>query len=277
MKKEEVEKSRKELYEKRMIQILYTNDSSYNERMIDNARKFARQEDFYNVPKRKQRKIISNSGMIITSLLLIIVVCTVILMGLGSWNMTAEAMSQEEIAIGQLPNFGMNIKQAIAKTASEIDNNTLKEAEVAKKEVVIKKAIASDGKAYDAIAYLTIPSLDIKYPVLSKTSEALMKVSLNKYWGPNPNQVGNMCIVGHNYNDTRFFGKLNQIKMGAEIIITEMDGTELSYYVYSTDMIDPYDTSCTSQKTNGRKEITLITCNVDGSQRFIAKARANLS
>lgn len=258
-----------------MIQILYTNDSSYNERMIDNAREFVRQEEFYHASKQKKRRVISNSGMIITSLLLIIAICTVILMGLGSWNMTAEAMSQEEIAIGQLPNFGMNIKQAIAQTASAIDNNTLKEAEVAEKEVVIKKAIASDGKAYDAIAYLTIPSLGIKYPVLSKTSEALMKVSLNKYWGANPNQVGNMCIVGHNYNDTRFFGKLNQIKMGAEIIITEMDGTELSYYVYSTDMIDPYDTSCTSQKTNGRKEITLITCNVDGSQRFIAKARAN--
>ena len=111
--------------------------------------------------------------------------------------------------------------------------------------------------------------------MLAKTSDALLKVSLNKYWGANPNQVGNMCIVGHNYNDSRFFGKLNQIKNGEEIIITEMDGESVSYYVYETDMIDPYDTACTSQKTNGRKEITLITCNVDGSQRFIAKARAN--
>ena len=263
-----------------MIQILYTNDSSYNERMIADAKEYARQQEVHYTPRPKPtrirtRRAVSSSGMIITSLLLIIAVCTVVLMGLGSWNTTAEAMSQEENAIDQLPNFDTGLKQSISQTASAIDNNTLKEAEVAEKEVVIKKAIASDGKAYDTIAYLSIPSLGIKYPVLSKTSEALLKVSLNKYWGPNPNHVGNMCIVGHNYNDSRFFGKLNQIKMGAEIIITEMDGTALSYYVYDTDMIDPYDTKCTSQKTNGRKEITLITCNYDGSQRFIAKARAN--
>lgn len=263
-----------------MIQILYTNDSSYNERIIDDAREFAKQQNFYDIPqqkytKSKNRKVAGSSRMVITSLLLIIAVCTIWLMGLGSWNMTSEAMSQEENVIGQLPNFDTNMKQSIVQTAVAIDNNILKDAKVAEKQVVIKKAVASDGKAYDTVAYLSIPSLGIKYPVLAKTSEALLKVSLNKYWGPNPNQVGNMCIVGHNYNDSRFFGKLNQIKMGAEIIITEMDGEALSYYVYETDMIDPYDTTCTSQRTNGRKEITLITCNVDGSQRFITKARAN--
>lgn len=256
-----------------MIQILYTNDSLCTERQNAN-------ESYYHEPQPKQtrtktRRTVSSSGMIITSLLLIIAVCTVILTGLGSWNTTSEAMSQEENVIEQLPNFGTNLAQSIVQTATAIDNNILKEAEVEEKEVVVKKAIASDGKYYDTIAYLSIPILGIKYPVLASTSEELLKVSLNKYWGPNPNQVGNMCIVGHNYNDSRFFGKLNQIKMGAEVIITEMDGTELSYYVYETDMVDPYDTACTTQKTNGRKEITLITCNVDGSQRFIAKARAN--
>lgn len=257
-----------------MIQILYTNDSSYNER-IASAREFATQPDFYDISKRKQKRVVNSSGMIITSLLLVIAVCTVVLMGLGSLNMKSEAMSQDENVIGQLPNFELSMKQSIQQTATAIDNNILKEAKVAEKKLVVKKVIASDGKAYDAVAYLSIPSLGIKYPVLAKTSDALLKVSLNKYWGPNPNQVGNMCIVGHNYNDSRFFGKLNQIKNGEEIIITEMDGESLSYYVYETDMIDPYDTACTSQKTNGRKEITLITCNVDGSQRFIAKARAN--
>ena len=257
-----------------MIQILYTNDSSYNER-IASAREFATQPDFYDIPKRKQKRVVNSSGMIITSLLLVIVVCTVVLMGLGSLNMKSEAMSQDGNVIGQLPNFELSMKQSIQQTATAMDNNILKEAKVAEKKLVVKKTIASDGKAYDAVAYLSIPSLGIKYPVLAKTSDALLKVSLNKYWGANPNQVGNMCIVGHNYNDSRFFGKLNQIKNGEEIIITEMDGESLSYYVYETDMIDPYDTACTSQKTNGRKEITLITCNVDGSQRFIAKARAN--
>lgn len=257
-----------------MIQILYTNDSSYNERM-NSTIEFSKQQDFYYTPRQKSRKTTNASGMIVMSLLLVIAVCTVVLVGLGSWNMTSEAMSQEEVLLSELPEFSQDIQQSIKKIVSLIESNTLTEAKEAQKQVVVQKAVAADGKAYDTVAYLSIPSLGIQYPVLASTSEALMKVSLNKYWGANPNQVGNMCIVGHNYNDSRFFGKLNQIKNGAEIIITEMDGTALSYYVYQTEMIDPYDTSCTSQKTNGRKEITLITCNYDGSQRFIAKARAN--
>ena len=48
--------------------------------------------------------------------------------------------------------------------------------------------------------------------MLSSTSKELLKVSLNKYWGPNPNKEGNLCIVGHNYNDERFFGKLHKIE-----------------------------------------------------------------
>ena len=52
-----------------------------------------------------------------------------------------------------------------------------------------------DGVQYTTDSILTIPSLDISYPVLSETSEELLKISLNKYWGNGPNEVGNYCIV----------------------------------------------------------------------------------
>ena len=41
---------------------------------------------------------------------------------------------------------------------------------------------------------LTIPCIGISYPVLSETSDELLKISLNKYWGNGPNKVGNYCI-----------------------------------------------------------------------------------
>jgi len=116
--------------------------------------------------------------------------------------------------------------------------------------------------------------LDIEYPVLSSTSKELLKISLNKYWGPNPNKPGNFCIVGHNYNDERFFGKLDNIKIGDYIQLTDMSGKTLQYSVYDTYIVDPEDTSCTSQLTNGETEITLITCTKDFKQRFIVKAVA---
>ena len=135
---------------------------------------------------------------------------------------------------------------------------------------------ASNGKTYKVIANLNIPSLGIEYPVLSSTSDALLKISLNKYWGAKPNEVGNMCIVGHNYEDSRFFGKLNKIKNGAIVKITDLTGKTLDYEVYDTYTVGPYDTDCTSQLTKGNTEVTLITCNKDGSKRFVVKARAKI-
>lgn len=135
---------------------------------------------------------------------------------------------------------------------------------------------ASNGKTYKVIANLNIPSLGIEYPVLSSTSAALLKISLNKYWGANPNEVGNMCIVGHNYEDSRFFGKLNKIKNGTIVKITDLSGKTLDYEVYDKYVVGPYDTDCTSQLTNGNTEITLITCYKNGTKRLVVKARAKI-
>ena len=134
---------------------------------------------------------------------------------------------------------------------------------------------AQDGKKYDIIATLNIPTLGIKYPVLSSTSEELLKVALNKYWGPNPNEVGNFVILGHNYENSKFFSKLHNIKIGDVVQITDLDGKTLDYTVYETDTIDPDNNDCTSQLTNGHTEITLITCRNKAIQRFVVKARAN--
>lgn len=140
-------------------------------------------------------------------------------------------------------------------------------------ELVIKETVI-DGKTYETIAILYIPTLDIQYPVLSSTSKELLKVSLNKYWGPNPNKTGNFCIVGHNYNDDNFFGKLHNIEIGHFVQLTDMSGKTMQYKVYDTYIVDPDNTDCTSQLTNGETEITLITCTKNFKQRFIVKARA---
>lgn len=157
----------------------------------------------------------------------------------------------------------------------EAEVGVVEEEQIVQEEPKTVTYTASNGKQYETIAILNIPSLGIKYPILSTTSEALLKVSLNKYWGANPNEVGNMCILGHNYENTKFFSKLPNIKIGDIVQITDLEGKTLDYIVYETDIIDPYDNSCTSQLTDGQTEITLITCYNKGAQRFIAKARVN--
>ena len=178
-----------------------------------------------------------------------------------------------DIGIGNKENeMPIIYSNNIGDTQAIVDTENQNTTNNAYKSVEYK---ASDGKSYEVIATLNIPSLGIEYPVLSTTSTESLKIALNKYWGPNPNEVGNMVIVGHNYKNKKFFSKLPNIQIGATVKITDTTGKTLEYKVYETDVIDPYDNSCTSQLTNGQTEITLITCYNNGKQRFIAKARAN--
>ena len=130
-----------------------------------------------------------------------------------------------------------------------------------------------NGEEYTIDSRLTIPKLGIDYAVLSETSEELLKISLNKYWGQGPNEVGNYCIVGHNYRNSRFFSKVPTLENGDIIKITDLAGQTINYRVYNKYEVDPTEVSCTTQLTNGNKEITLITCTNDSKLRVIVKAR----
>ena len=121
---------------------------------------------------------------------------------------------------------------------------------------------------------LSIPCIGISYPVLSETSDELLKISLNKYWGNGPNKIGNYCIVGHNYANGKLFGKLNQMEIGDIATLKDLaTGKTVTYEAYNKYIVDPTDVSCTSQLTNGKREMTLITCKNYGTQRLIIKCR----
>ena len=136
-----------------------------------------------------------------------------------------------------------------------------------------KTYTSKDGVKYTTEAILKIPKINIEYPVLSPTSDALLFVSLNKYWGPQPNEVGNYCIVGHYYENGKMFGKLHKLKNGDKAELTDLSGNTLKYQVYNKYVVEPTDTRCTSQLTDGRKELTLITCTNGGKQRLVVKLR----
>lgn len=158
----------------------------------------------------------------------------------------------------------------------EIDiSNLAKDIEehIKNKEVEREIYTAPSGDTYTTDAILNIPSLGINYPVLSKTSEELLKISLTKFWGREPNEVGNYVIVGHNYRNKKMFGKLSEIKKGDEIELQDLTGRTIKYVVYNREIVSPDDTACTSQRTNGNKEVTLITCTNYGTQRLVVKAR----
>ena len=130
-----------------------------------------------------------------------------------------------------------------------------------------------NGTRYYALATIYIPSIDCTYPIINETTDELLKISPTKFWGADPNEVGNFCIVGHNYRNSKFFSKVPRLEDGDTIEITDLSDRTLVYEVYDKYVVDPSDVNCTSQRTNGKKEITLITCTDDSKQRVIVKAR----
>ena len=132
---------------------------------------------------------------------------------------------------------------------------------------------AADGNTYKSVGTINIPKINVNYPILSETSDALLKVSVCKFWGSDPNKVGNLCIAGHNYRNSRFFSKVPNLVVGDTIEITDLSGKTLTYSVYDKYTVDPTDVSCTTQITNGKKIVTLITCTNDNKQRVVVKAQ----
>ena len=144
------------------------------------------------------------------------------------------------------------------------------------------KSITVDGVTYSVDSFITIPKIGISYPVLSDTSDDLLEISVNRYWPEvdklKPNEVGNYCIVGHNYRNGKMFGRLNELEDGDIVQLQDLTGRTIEYEVYYKYVVEPDDTSCTSQLTeDGKKlqfrELTLITCTNYGTQRLVVKCR----
>jgi len=138
-------------------------------------------------------------------------------------------------------------------------------------------SVTSTGDTVTKIAIVNIPSINITYPVLSTYNEELLKTSPCKYWGPDPNEVGNFCIVAHNYRNAKFFSKVPELENGDIVEITDLNNRTIQYVVYDKYVVREDDRTCSSQKTDGRKEVTLITCTDDSENRVVVKATEKTS
>lgn len=145
--------------------------------------------------------------------------------------------------------------------------------------VQAEKKTTAKGSTYTTVAKISIPKIKLNYSVVQgetgslEETEDLLKISPVKYHGGNPNEIGNFCIVGHNYRNEKFFSKVPSLVVGDEIQLTDLSKRTLTYKVYDVYTVDPNDTSCTTQMTGGKKEVTLITCTNDSKLRVVVKCK----
>ncbi len=126
----------------------------------------------------------------------------------------------------------------------------------------------------NVIAIIRIPKINIEYPVIYKTTESYMKVAPTKYAGGFPNEVGNFCIIGHNYYDNTHFSNLNKLEIDDLVYLTDIFGNEMEYKVYDKYETDETNFGFMSQKNEEDIELTLITCTTNKSKRLIIKCVA---
>jgi len=122
------------------------------------------------------------------------------------------------------------------------------------------------------IGIIEIPKINIYYPVFSNCDENLLQISPCKIYGSLPGKIGNLCIAGHNYDNTKFFSKIGNLNINDEIILYDNSNKKFSYFVSNIYEVKSNDVSPIYSYDKNLKQLTLITCNNLNDNRIIVKA-----
>jgi len=255
-------------------------------------------EKLYVTPELKRKKKIYKFNFISSIILVVFLFGYYVY---AEYDRNASDKSEEILSNLEVVDVPVEVDPTLASAPVKLEDNVLvvyldsnptAEAEEVNLEDLInanKKATSKintktyytqNDAEYTTVAVVEIPKLKITYPVIyskdtsDQTVEDLLKISVVKYWGPDANEKGNFCIVGHNYHNERFFSKASTLKIGDIIYLTDTNNKTLEYKVYDNYVVEPENLKCTSQLTNGQTELTIITCTMTGKQRTIIKARA---
>lgn len=241
-------------------------------------------EKIYVTPELKRKKVIYKIMFIISLFLMI---------SLVSMYIYAEYdKSKEESISGDILSY-LNMKDdttissyenalvvKITQEASNLPDDSIEETSNSNVKVATATSTytAPNGKKYESIGVINIPKINLTYPILSKTTDALMKVAPCKFHGGSPNEVGNLCIIAHNYRRKGvFFSDVPDLEVGDIVEIQDLSKRTIQYEVYDIHTVVEDDVSDTTQKTNGRKEVTLITCTDDSNeQRVIVRCKEKI-
>jgi len=131
----------------------------------------------------------------------------------------------------------------------------------------IVKATGDDG----LIGILEIPEINQELPIIGKWSYDLLKISICRYKGPDPNEKGNLVLIGHNYKSGAHFGDLSELSEGSEIFLTNAKtGERVRYEVYQIKSIAP-DAFSALKSYRGTAGLTLMTCRNNGTNRLLVR------
>lgn len=119
-----------------------------------------------------------------------------------------------------------------------------------------------DGNQY--IGMLDIPALGLSLPVMDMWSDAKLKLAPCRYQGSAYRD--DLIIAAHNYR--QHFGSLKDLKVGDEVVFTDVEGSVFFYTVSETGTLDG---SAVEEMGQGDWALTLFTCTLGGKRRVTVR------
>jgi len=155
----------------------------------------------------------------------------------------------------------VNYEEDIANNINQMeDMNLVNETNEEKTPEIVEIDIPEKLEGYDVAGQLVIEKINLEKYVLKTTTDKSLKVSITRYYGAQLNNIGNCCIVGHNSKTQ--FNKLKKLSVDDTFYIIDREKSEkVTYKIYDICTIKPTNLDCLNQDTNGKREVTLITCN----------------
>lgn len=180
--------------------------------------------------------------------------------------------------LGDFDNYINNIENEVVDENLVYDPSLENQAVNEQTETGGVRGIATNAlryKGYKVDGKLEMPSVNLQYPVLEQMTNAnSLDVSIAIQYGVGLNKVGNTVIIGHNYRSGLFFGSNKNMQIGDTIYITDSEtGTKVAYKIYNKYTTEETDTSFYNRNTNGKREVSLVTCQSNNSYRLVILAR----
>lgn len=168
--------------------------------------------------------------------------------------------------------FGMELYFYSLKQQENLSNDLMANYNIYRLYSTSSNTPASQETFNSLFGIIEIPKINLYYPVFSHLTEDLLKIAPCKFYGETPAVDGNICIAGHNYDNSLFFSKISDLSVKDEISIFDNNGTQYLYVVYDIYEVTDSDLSPILNYEKNKKTLTLVTCNNFNSNRIILKA-----
>lgn len=212
-------------------------------------------------------------GKVLTIILVIVVIGVLVLLGFLGVDVYKKFATKKAIAevVDQYDN-SLNEKNTEENFSNVEDSDTqipMLNAELIESNSTGGSSSKVTYKGYGVIGKIEIPSISLEYPILDRATPSSIELSVAYLYGVQPNEIGNMVIVGHNYRNGSFFGNNDKLQIGDKVYITDNSGTRIKYNIYNIYETSPDDSDYMERDTNGKREVSLSTCTDNSKARLV--------